>query len=232
SVPGALNYVLAVALESRSDPRRVAIVQMLRLGAILMLLPPLMSLAGAHIAPTSAPAAAPVHLGQIAVLLAAAAAGAYLFARFKIPAPSLFGAMAVGACLYGTGLLTSPMPSWLTTPGFVVLGAMIGSNFFGTEPRMLAATLGAGLGSLGVSALVALLWAAPAAWIAGLPAVQVWLAYAPGGVETTAITALALGLDAAFVSGHPMARVLMLNLFVPFWLGRDLKDTTDDPPSG
>ena len=62
-----------------------------------------------------------------------------------------------------------------------------------------------------VSGLVALAWAMPLAWLVGLPPTQVWLAYAPGGVETTALLAMALGLDAAFVSSHHIMRVVILN---------------------
>jgi uncharacterized membrane protein AbrB (regulator of aidB expression) len=62
-----------------------------------------------------------------------------------------------------------------------------------------------------------------------LPIAELWLAYAPGGVETTAILAMALGLDAAFVSGHHVARVTFLSVIVPFWMGRDAMLPDPDP---
>ena len=39
AMPGALNFVMALALETTSDQRRVAIIQIVRITAILLLLP-------------------------------------------------------------------------------------------------------------------------------------------------------------------------------------------------
>lgn len=233
AVPGALNYVLALAVESQSDPRRVVIIQVVRLTAILLFLPSILGLFGVHATAGLARAdAAPVHLGELAILLAAGALVAYLFARLRTPAPSLFGAMLAAAGLYGSGLFTSALPVWLVLPGFVVLGSMIGSNFAGTDLRLFIDTLAASLGLLAVSATAALAWAIAIGWLAGVPVAQVWLAYAPGGVETTAIMAMSLGLDAAFVSGHHVVRVLLLSVFVPVWLGKGLKRKSDEEQSG
>jgi membrane AbrB-like protein len=229
AVPGALNYVLALAVESKSDLRRVTITQVVRLTAILLLLPPLLHLFGADTsAGFSRPGGPPVHLGELAILLAAGAASAFAFAKLGAPAPSLFGAMLAAAILYGSGLLTSGLPFWLVMPGLLALGSMIGSNFYGTDFRLLLALLAASLGLVVVSSSVALVWALLLGWVSGLPMLQVWLAYTPGGVETTAIMALALGLDAAFVSGHHVVRVLMLGLLVPFWLRGDLARKSEE----
>jgi hypothetical protein len=229
SVPGALNYVLALAAASNADLRRVTIIQVVRITAILLIVPGLTELFGVHPRGSLANAGLiPVIWWEVVVLMCLATAGAFLFRRFGAPAPSLFGAMTVGAILYGSGWLTSGIPVSIALPGFLVLGSMIGSNFAGTEARLLVATLGAGLGSLAVGALSATLIAIPVAWMVKLPITEIWLAYAPGGVETSAILAMALGLDAAFVSGHHVARVTFLSLIVPFWMGRDAKPASED----
>ena len=44
AMPGALNFVMALSLETHSDPRRVAIIQIVRMTAILLLLPSLVAL--------------------------------------------------------------------------------------------------------------------------------------------------------------------------------------------
>jgi membrane AbrB-like protein len=233
SMPGALNFVMLLAMETNSDPRRVAIIQVVRLSAILLLLPSIVTLLG-----EPAPAVpfqglhAAVKPIELVLLFACGIACAYGFHRLGTPAPSLFGAMLGGALLFGPGLLDTAMPLWLTIAAFVVLGSMIGANFVGADMRMFLEMLVAGLGSLAVAGLVALAWAAPLAWLVGLPATQVWLAYAPGGVETTAILALSLGLDAAFVSGHHIARVVILNITVGFWIAPFLLKNQEKPASG
>jgi len=229
AVPGALNYVLALAIESKSDARRVVIIQVVRLTAILLFLPPLLQLFGAD--PTAGfrpPDVAAIRYGELAIVLAAGAVAAFIFSRLRVPAPSLFGAMLSSAVLYGSGLFSSGLPAWLVLPGFVVLGSMIGSNFSGTDTRLFVETLLASFGLLAVSALAALAWALLTHWITGISTVQLWLAYAPGGVETTAILALSLGLDAAFVSGHHVVRVLMLSLALPLWIREDLSRAKAD----
>jgi uncharacterized membrane protein AbrB (regulator of aidB expression) len=128
--------------------------------------------------------------------------------------------MAVGALFFSTGLMTTGIPIAIALPGFLILGSMIGSNFAGTDKTVLISTLGAGIGSLVVSATAAIAIAIPVAFMVGMPVSQLWLAYAPGGVETTALLAMAMGLDAAFISGHHVARVVFLSIMVPLWIGR------------
>ncbi len=219
AMPGALNFVMALSLETNSDPRRVAIIQIVRIMTILLVLPSLVTMFGGRMSGgIYQPAGDIVKPLQLLVLIAAGLFSAQIFKRLGTPAPALFGAMVAAAILYGSGLLDSAMPHPLLISIFVVLGSMIGSNFAGADMRLFVETAIAGIGSLIVSGLVALAWAMPLAWLVGLPATQVWLAYAPGGVETTALLAMALGLDAAFVSSHHIMRVLILNSLVPFWL--------------
>lgn len=223
AVPGALPYVLALTADSHADPRRVAIIQMSRLAMILVCLPSLLTVLGAHGTVAQPPRAAPVLLHEIALLLAAGAAGGLLFERLKLPAGTMFGAMIAGAVLYGSGMLTSGLPPWLMLPGFLVIGAMVGSNFVGTDIGLFRDTLIASIGSVLIGATVAVICALTASALLGLPAAQLWLAYAPGGVETMTIMAMALGLDPAFVGGHHVARFLGLGLTLPLWFRAFLK---------
>jgi membrane AbrB-like protein len=219
SMPGALNFVMTLAMESSADARRVAIIQIVRMTAILLLLPSVVTMLGGT--PTTGffqPAGDVVKPLQLAFVIAAGFAGAAFFKRMGTPAPALFGGMLLSALLYGPGIVSTAMPQPLVFMMFVVLGSMIGSNFAGADMRLFIVTLVAGVGSLIVCSLVAFAWAAPLAWFVGMPVLQVWLGYAPGGVETTALLAMALGLDAAFVSSHHIMRVVILNLTVPLWV--------------
>lgn len=227
-MPGAITQVMALAIESNADARRVTIIQIMRLLSIVLLLPSFAGLLGIPMSSNLAPPGSSVIVHEVVIQLVLAGCGAYLFNRLGVPAPTFIGAMAMTALLYGSGLLTTALPDWLMLGCFVVIGAMIGTNFVGTDVRVLTSTFVAGLGSLAVCSLGALLWAAPLAWLMGLSPVQVWLAYSPGGVETSAILAMALGLDVAFVSSHHVVRVLMLNLMLPWWIVRDRAASDDE----
>ncbi len=58
------------------------------------------------------------------------------------------------------------------------------------------------------------------AWWLGLPFGQLWLAYAPGGVEAMTIVAFVLGLDTAFVGTHHVVRFAGLGLLARWWQPR------------
>ncbi|MEZ5844332.1 MAG: AbrB family transcriptional regulator [Hyphomicrobiaceae bacterium] len=228
-VPGALPFVLALAAESQGDARRVAIIQMMRLLLLLVCLPTILTLAGASRAPSgaslavAADVALPALLPRLALLLVAGTLGGLVFERLKAPAGMLFGAMIASALLCGSGIIALAMPGWLMLPGYVIIGAMVGSNFAGTDLDLLRRTALAGIGSVLVGGGVALACAIVVANILHLPVAQVFLAYAPGGVETMTIMALALGLDPAYVGAHHVARFLGLGLIVPWWLKGHLR---------
>ena len=59
----------------------------------------------------------------------------------------------------------------------------------------------------------------PIAHVLSLPFARVWLAFAPGGIDTMTVLAFALGLDPAFVAGQ-LIRLLGLSLVVPFLFKR------------
>ncbi len=218
AVPGALPYVLALAAESRGDQYRIAIIQIFRLAALLIFLPGVLSLFGYTAQSITPPASEAVRLTEVVLMLVGGATGAFVFTRLRAPAASLFGSMVGAGILYASGTLSSPVPDWLMLPGFVVIGATVGTNFTGIDRRLIFDTLLASIGSLLVGAAVALAFAVPVAWLLGLTVAQLWLAYSPGGVDVMTIMAMALGLDPAFVGGHHVARFIGLGFAVPLWL--------------
>lgn len=218
AVPGALPYVLALAAESRGDQYRIAIIQIFRLAALLIFLPNVLSLFGYEAESLAPKTSTPVNLLEVALMLVGGVAGAVVFAWIKAPAASLFGSMVAAGLLYASGTLSSPVPGWLMLPGFLVIGATVGTNFTGIDRRLILETLLASIGSLLVGTAIALAFAVPVSWLLGLTVAQLWLAYAPGGVDVMTIMAMALGLDPAFVGAHHVARFIGLGFFVPVWM--------------
>ena len=52
-------------------------------------------------------------------------------------------------------------------------------------------------------------------WITGIPLPALVLAFAPGGLAEMSLIALALGVDAAFVSTHHIVRIVLIVSLVP-----------------
>jgi membrane AbrB-like protein len=151
------------------------------------------------------------------LLVGACLASAWLFRRLRVPGDMLLGAMLASAVLHGAGLSHGRLPSTLLAIGFLVTGALIGSRFRGVSIAVLRAALLPSLGSVAIGmALTALFAWAGGLWL-GLPFGQLWLAYAPGGVEAMTIIAFSMGLDAAFIGTHHVVRFIGISLFSPLW---------------
>lgn len=223
SMPGAFSAVAVIAATSTADLPRVILAQSLRVFTLVALMPPLLALiddGGAAAAAVTVPVASSTPL-EIAAVVVASAAFAFALDRLGVPAGTLLGAMVASAFLHATGLVHGRLPAPIVIAGFVATGAVIGARFRGTSLSTVLRTLPGAVASiliaLGLSAGIAAL----GAWLLDLPYGQLWLAYAPGGVEAMAAMALALKLDPAFVGAHHVLRILGLNAISPFWLRRE-----------
>ena len=226
SVPGALTSVLILAATSKADLPRVAVAQSVRLFTLVALMPSLIRLWGGD--PHAAAFAAPVSgtAPEVTATLAASALGAAAMAWLRVPGGVLLGAMVASAVLHGSGLAGGRLPPWLMVTGFIATGAVIGSRFRGTRLTILRNTVPGALGAVMLALALSALFAAGGQALLGLPFGQLWLAFAPGGVEAMAVMALALQLDPAFVGAHHVLRILGLNMTSPVW-GRSPR-----PPPG
>ena len=235
SIPGAFSAVVVIAASSTADMPRVVLAQSIRIFVLVALLPPL--LASTNLDPSAGAATPLVPTSSVPEMLAtliASSALATVLVRLRVPAGVLLGAMVASALLHATGLVHGRFPPPLVVGGLIATGVVIGARFRGTSLPVVLRTVPGAIGSV----LVAMVVSAAIAWagsvLLGLPFGQLWLAYAPGGVEAMAAMALALHLDPAFVGAHHVLRILGLNLITPFWLRRGHRSPAsilpNDPP--
>ncbi|SNY91934.1 hypothetical protein SAMN04515647_2176 [Cohaesibacter sp. ES.047] len=231
SLPGALAYVMAIAEASRADISRVAVAQSIRVFAMIAVLPvlltPFAQLEGGA-AHDVVKVAAPENLDMqsILILLAGMAIVAPLVKWFKIPGGFLLGGMAISGAFYLSGTFSAPLPDWLAVPGFLTIGALVGTRFGSVSLSQLAKLMGISLLSLFVSMSVSLI-AALIGWaVLGFPPGQTFLAYAPGGFETMVLLAFLFDMNPAFVAGHHLVRYLGLVLIAPAVTARLTRDQT------
>ncbi len=231
AVPGALSYVLAVAQDAGADVRRVTILQSLRLSLLVFCVPFLAAPVVGDPGPMTDPRGGLMALGAGVVLVILCAGAGVLGARLRLPAAYLVAPMAVSCFAYASGMMSGQLPAWLSGGALIVTGASIGARFAGTDRAFLADTFKLGLVSMAIASLISLACAAPAAWLLDLPLIQVWLAFAPGGLDTMTVLAFALGIDPAFVAGHQLLRFLAISAVVPFLL-RPVQPRTEPPGDG
>lgn len=215
AVPGALSYVLVIASETNADMRKVAASQSIRVFLLVAALPGVVAIVNpGGPAAVSDPVVASVP--DIAIMLGVALPGAVFMRWIKAPAAFLFGSFIASAALHGTGAVEGSLPTPVVTVGFVMLGVFIGSRFTGITLRFLRGVLAASVGAFIVVTAIAVTGALAVAAVTGIPADQVIIAFAPGGLEAMLSLALALDMDSTFVAAHQFARFVGLALTLPF----------------
>lgn len=225
AAPGALSMVIAIAVDTRADVRRISIVQSVRLVVLIAMVPSLIAMFGeAPIEATFGMATPPrlddpAYWTELAILVGSGLAGGFVLHRLGLPGGFLFGAMIVSAVLHGSGMITVNLPPSVLVPGMVVLGTIIGGRFAGASFRDLWQTSATALVTLALTLTVALVFALGVSRLLGLPFGQVLLAFAPGGLEAMTIMAFALDLDPAYVGAHHLIRFLGLGLLLPLFMG-------------
>jgi membrane AbrB-like protein len=221
AMPGAFSSTVVIAATSSADLPRVILAQSLRVFTLVALMPPFLALIGGGgrapaVAALPEASTAAESIAVFAVSVGAAAA----LKRLGVPAGTLLGAMLASALLHATGLVHGRFPQPLTVVGLVATGAVIGARFRGTTLDTVRRTVPGAAASVLLALAISAAIAGLGAWLIGLPFGQLWLAYAPGGVEAMAAMALALALDPAFVGAHHVLRILGLNAVSPLWLRR------------
>jgi len=124
--------------------------------------------------------------------------------------------VASGA-LHLLGWVSGRLDPVLMSAAYIVTGCVIGSRLSGTSLTELRTYVRPALGSVATAVGVALIFALICHHLFGLDFAEIWLAYAPGGVEAMTIMSFALNLDPSFVSTHHVIRLFFLMLISPLW---------------
>ncbi|HKG00923.1 MAG TPA: AbrB family transcriptional regulator [Xanthobacteraceae bacterium] len=213
--PGSLAQVMALSAEYGLDLRAIAIVQTTRVLILTVGLPGGLALFGlAATGMPARPSAAAFDITELAILVVFSAIVAMLWLR--LPGGLLVGAMIGSGLLHGGGWVHAVLPWWIAGAAMITLGAVAGSRFANTTPRMLFGFLGAAFGSFAVAIAVASCFVLLVTRILPFPAADVVVAYAPGAQDTMMVLALALHLDPVFVGAHHLARFFVVTFMVAF----------------
>ncbi len=97
---------------------------------------------------------------------------------------------------------------------------MIGERFDRLDRTTLKRLMVAGLVTAAVAVGLSGIVSAGVAHVLALPFGQVWVSFAPGGVEGMGAMALALGYDPVYVATHHIFRLLLLIAVLPLLLRR------------
>lgn len=217
--PGALSYTLSLAADRDADVRFVIVMQSLRLLLITILLPPVIGYAEGLDGGAAAHGMPHLPLLVASGLCVATFALGAVMERFRSPAPFVLAGLLVSGFFHGTGMIEGRPADLVTFFGFTVTGAVIGARFAGITLDELRRLSLAGLVSTALAIAVAMTGAFLTARLMNLPFGQVWVSFAPGGVEGMSSMALALGYDPVYVATHHVFRILLLIAILPVLMG-------------
>lgn len=210
AAPGHLSLVIALADSLQLSLTRPVVLASIRLMALTLLVPLAASLAGIEIGPGLPQLAAVTPWAWILGQIVAALLLAPVLKALKLPAHVLIAGIVVAATTHLAGWTAGGLPGWAAQASLILMGAMIGSRFGGMGWRELRQSLTAGLAIVVLTTGLATLAALPAAYLSGLPLLDVLLGFSPGGLETMIILSAALGADPSFVAAAHLFRLSVL----------------------
>jgi membrane AbrB-like protein len=221
SSPGALTFILATAEGVRTDLKKVAIAQSIRLLILIEAIPLVAFLVGLPPLPEGAVAVARAE--DVTMMFAAAIPAGFVLERLSLPGGWMLGGLAATAALLLSGIVEGTLPAYLLVPCTVAIGAMAGSRFRPGDLAVLPHIAGPALVAFAIAALISAGGAALVTLLFGVNFIQTLLAFAPGGFEALTIVAFQVNVDPAYVAAHHVARFLALAAAVPIlarWLDR------------
>lgn len=221
SSPGALSAVLALATSGYGNARAIIVLQGLRLLLVMAVLPIIIEGLNLQGSTNAASLHGTLEYALIPTVLVSSYILAVFLEKINFPAAYLMAGLSISAIGHGTNLIQGVMPNPLVTIAFIIIGSTVGTRFNGIQRSELKLYANAALASVTLSSLIAALAAFVVAILLNLPFGQVWVAYAPGGVEAMAALAMALHYDPAYVAVHHLARIIGLMLALPWiitWL--------------
>jgi hypothetical protein len=205
--------VFAVATERRSDVAGIALVQNLRLLALVVLLPSAINAIGM---PRDVPSAAMLSAGAVFVMAVAGLFLGILLERMRVPAAMFLGSSVAGVSLSSSGLVAGKLPEPISIGGFLLIGVFTGLRLgmidWPTAAKHMAS--GAVVFVIGISCTLAVGLAVAHALSIDLGSVL--LAFAPGGIEAMTFLALSLGADSLYVGTHHLVRFMAIGVLLPW----------------
>jgi len=210
SVAGGAAEMTLLGERYGARPDRVALAQSLRILAVVIVVPFVLTYSGAHGEVLFQQTSVPLAWDRLAVLLGIAAMAGFVFAASGMPNAFMFGPLAAVIALTASGMQFSSVPTLLSNAAQVLLGCTLGARFqrrsLESTPRFLMGVLV----SVAIAMLVAAAFAALLAWASGLPVATLVLATAPGGIAEMCITAKVLQLGVPLVTAAHVTRVVVL----------------------
>ena len=219
SSPGSMVYAISIASEGVGDVRSIVVIQSVRLLLIIAFLPFVLDyFSGGHGNYQVDPAAESMSAVDFSIIFLLTVVLGRYFERVRVPAAYLLVGTVVSGLAHLLGLVDGRPSSIILFIGFSITGTVVGARFSTISREELKRLLKASLAVVCLATSIAALFALLVSSLLSMSYGQVFVAFAPGGVEAMAAMALALHYDPAFVAVHHIYRIILLILTLPLFL--------------
>ena len=218
STPGHLSFVLMLGTETKADTTKIAIIQSIRVLALTIITPVIVVLySGSEINDANLQREI-MNSGSLVALCLLSIIGGLLLKVLNFPAPFLIGAMLISALSHGTNLTPGYVPNLLEGIAFAILGTVIGARFVGVEMKSLKSCLVSGLTITLAGVFICFLATSIIYKITGIPFIHIFIAIAPGGLETMVAMGGLVDAEPTYVAFHHVMRLFFIALLIPIVL--------------
>jgi membrane AbrB-like protein len=217
-IAGGAAGIVSIANDLGADDRMVAVMQYLRVLIILAATPVLAATlftAGDHDAAATGTRA--LDYPQALLLLACCGPAGLLLARtLRFTAPNFFGPLTVAAALSLAGVsFAGAIPDPIAFLAYGLIGGKVGLDFTVESLRRARSILPAVLGVVVVMLVSCAALGLLMAPLAGVSALDGYLATTPGVIQVVMATAIGMKADTTFVLSAQVVRLLMMLIAAP-----------------
>lgn len=223
SLPGALSLVMAIGEGLKTDMKKVAISQSLRVLILVEAIPLIALLIGHQTDPAHAAWPSTVGLADLAMLVVAGAALAALLDILRFPGAWIIGGLAASATFFLTGAVEGRLPGYFVIPGTIAIAAITGIRFRPGDLTLLPRLARPALAAFAIASAISTFWAIIVTLLFGVGIIQTLLAFAPGAFDALVVLAFQMNIDPAYVAAHHVVRFVALTAAIPLlarWLSR------------
>ena len=218
STPGHLSFVLMLGTETKADTTKIAIIQSIRVLALTIITPVIVVLySGSELNDANLQREI-MNSGSLVVLCLLSIIGGLLLKVLNFPAPFLIGAMLISALSHGINLTPGYVPNLLEGIAFAILGTVIGARIVGVEMKSLKSCLVSGLTITLAGVFICFLGTSIIYKITGIPFIHIFIAIAPGGLETMVAMGGLVDAEPTYVAFHHVMRLFFIALIIPIIL--------------
>ncbi len=211
AMPGGLQDMIIFGQEAGGNPRILSLIHATRVLVIVTIAPILLTtLYGAGLSNPIGKPATQVPLTELGLMVAAALIGWRGGERLGLFGASILGPMIVAAGLSLAGILHFRPPAEAILAAQFFIGTGVGIHYVGVTLAELRKIIGASIVYVLILAMLAALFAQIANHLGFAPAIEAFLAFAPGGQAEMTVLAIVAGADLGFVIAHHLTRIVLV----------------------